>query len=131
MGWSCYVWRMSRSPPHPTRDQIELPGVLDCLSDPTRLGIVFNLAKAEQTATELRCGDFDAFSGKSNLAYHFAKLREAGLIQTRIAGTTRYMRLRREDLDARFPGLLDTILKSATRDADRLQFPECEMVGAG
>ena len=122
---------MSRSPPHPTRDQIELPGVLDCLSDPTRLGIVFNLAKAEQTATELRCGDFEAFSGKSNLAYHFAKLRGAGLIQTRIAGTTRYMRLRRGDLDARFPGLLDSILTSATRDADRLQFPECEMASAG
>jgi len=122
---------MSRSLPHPTRDQIELPGVLDCLGDPTRLGIVFNLAKAERTATELRCGDFEAFSGKSNLAYHFAKLREAGLIQTRIAGTTRYMRLRRNDLEARFPGLLDSILKSAMLDAERLQFPACEMASAG
>jgi hypothetical protein len=39
------------------------------------------------------------------------------------------MRLRRTDLDARFPGLLDTIIKSATNDADRLQFPECELAG--
>jgi DNA-binding transcriptional ArsR family regulator len=122
---------MSRPLAHPSPDQIELPTVLDCLSDPTRLGIVFNLAKAEQTATELRCGDFDAFSGKSNLAYHFAKLREAGLIQTRIVGTTRYMRLRRRDLDARFPDLLDTIIKSAMRDSGRLQFPECEIATAG
>jgi hypothetical protein len=38
------------------------------------------------------------------------------------------MKLRRKDLDARFPGLIDTIIKSAARDADRLQFPECEMV---
>lgn len=103
--------------------------VLDCLGDPTRLGIVCTIAKADQAATELRCGDFSAFSGKSNLAYHFAKLREAGLIRTRIVGTTRYMRLRRTDLDARFPGLLDTIIKSATHDADRLQFPECELAG--
>ena len=121
---------MSRALLHPTREQIELPMVLDCLSDPTRLAIVYNLARHDQSATELRCGDFNAFSGKSNLAYHFAKLREAGLIHTRIAGTTRYMKLRRKDLDARFPGLLDTIIKSASRDADRLQFPKCEVVGA-
>jgi len=122
---------MSRAPPHPTRDQIELPMVLDCLSDPTRLAIVYNLAKRDSAATELRCGDFYAFSGKSNLAYHFAKLRESGLVQTRIVGTTRYMKLRRKDLDARFPGLMDAVIKSAARDAERLQFPECEMAGAG
>jgi DNA-binding transcriptional ArsR family regulator len=122
---------MPRPLPHPTRDQIELPDVLDCLSDPTRLAIVYNLARHDQAATELRCGDFNAFSGKSNLAYHFAKLRQAGLIQTRLVGTTRYMKLRRKDLDARFPGLLDALIKSATRDADRLRFPECEMVDSG
>jgi DNA-binding transcriptional ArsR family regulator len=121
---------MSRAPLHPTREQIELPMLLDCLSDPTRLAIVYNLAKHDQDATELRCGDFNAFCGKSNLAYHFAKLREAGLVQTRIVGTTRYMKLRRKDLDARFPGLIDAIIKSAARDADRLQFPECEIVAA-
>jgi DNA-binding transcriptional ArsR family regulator len=120
---------MSRTLRHPTREQIDLPMVLDCLSDPTRLAIVFNLARHDRS-TELRCGDFNGFSGKSNLAYHFARLREAGLIQTRIAGTTRYMKLRRHDLDARFPGLLDAVLKSAARDAERLQFPECEAVGA-
>ena len=108
---------MSRAPLHPTCEQIELPLLLDCLSDPTRLAIVYNLAKHDQDATELRCGDFNAFSGKSNLAYHFAKLREAGLVQTRIVGTTRYMKLRRKDLDARFPGLIEAIIKSAARDA--------------
>ena len=119
---------MSRQPLHPTPEQIELPTVLDCLSDPTRLAIVYNLAKHDQAANELRCGDFNAFSGKSNLAYHFARLREAGLVQTRIVGTTRYMKLRRKDLDARFPGLIDAIIKSAARDAARLQFPKCELV---
>jgi DNA-binding transcriptional ArsR family regulator len=121
---------MSRAPLHPTPEQIELPMVLDCLSDPTRLAIVFTLAGNDQEVRELRCGDFNAFSGKSNLAYHFAKLREAGLIETRIVGTTRYQRLRRKDLDARFPGLLDAIIKSAARDADRLQFPQCELGAA-
>ena len=121
---------MSRQPLHPTREQIELPTVLDCLSDPTRLAIVYILATRDVAATELRCGDFNALSGKSNLAYHFTKLRESGLMQTRIAGTNRFMKLRREDLDARYPGLLDAVIKSAARDAERLQLPDCEVVGA-
>jgi DNA-binding transcriptional ArsR family regulator len=122
---------MSRSIHHPTRNQIDLPMVLDCLSDPIRLAIVYTLALREQAATELCCGDFNALSGKSNLAYHFAKLRESGVMQTRIVGTNRLMRLRRDDLDARFPGLLDAVIKSAGRDAERLQLIECETVEAG
>ena len=119
---------MSRTPLHPTREQIELPIVLDCLSDPIRLAIVYQLARQERFSSELRCGDFYALSGKSNLAYHFAKLRECGLMQTRVSGTNRFMRLRREDLDARFPGLLDAVIKSAAKDADRLQLlPECDV----
>jgi DNA-binding transcriptional ArsR family regulator len=122
---------MSRTPHHPAREQIKLPMVLDCLSDPIRLAIVYQLARQERGSNELRCGDFYALSGKSNLAYHFAKLRECGVMQTRVAGTNRFMRLRREDLDARFPGLLDAVLSSAARDADRLQLlPGCEMVAA-
>jgi DNA-binding transcriptional ArsR family regulator len=121
---------MSRSLHHPTRDQIELPMVLDCLSDPTRLAIVCALARHKDTATEMCCGDFNALSGKSNLAYHFAKLRESGLMLTRIVGTNRLMKLRREDLDVRFPGLLDAVTKSAARDAERFQIPDGETVGA-
>ncbi len=52
-------------------------------------------------------------------------------MQTRVAGTNRFMRLRREDLDARFPGLLDAVIKSAAKDAERLQLlSECEVVDA-
>jgi DNA-binding transcriptional ArsR family regulator len=120
---------MSRTPLHPTREQIELPMVLDCLSDPIRLAIVYQLAQQERVSSELRCGDFCALSGKSNLAYHFAKLRECGVMQTRVAGTNRFMRLRREDMDARFPGLLDAVIRSAAKDADRPQLlTECEVV---
>jgi DNA-binding transcriptional ArsR family regulator len=121
---------MSRFPTHPTRDQIELPMVLDCLSDPTRLAIVCILAGHDSAAAELRCGDFNALSGKSNLTYHFAKLRESGLMQTRIVGTSRLMKLRREDLDARFPGLLDAVLGSAARDAQRAERAGGELVAA-
>ena len=122
---------MARPLQHPTRDQIELPTVLDCLSDPIRLSIVYHLAQHERDATELRCGDFNELSGKSNLAYHFGKLRESGLMQTRIVGTARLMKLRRADLEARFPGLLDAVIGSAARDAGRLPLlPECELADA-
>ena len=50
-------------------------------------------------------------------------------MQTRVAGTNRFMRLRRDDLEARFPGLLDAVLKSAAKDADRLQLiATCDVV---
>ena len=48
-------------------------------------------------------------------------------MRTRIVGTNRLMTLRREDLDARFPGLLDAVIKSATRDAERLQLIDIEI----
>lgn len=122
---------MSRAPHHPTREEIELPMVLDCLSDPIRLAIVYQLARQERVSSELCCGDFSGLGGKSNLAYHFAKLRECGLMQTRVAGTNRYMRLRREDLNARFPGLLDAVLNSAAKNAGRLQLlSECDGLNA-
>src|SRR3954452_8808577 len=122
---------MSRTPPHTTREQIELPMILDCLSDPIRLAIVYQLAQQDHVSGELCCGDFNALSAKSTLAYHSAKLRECGLMQTRVAGTNRFVRLRRDDLDARFPGLLDAVISSAAKDADRLRLlPECEVVEA-
>jgi hypothetical protein len=39
-------------------------------------------------------------------------LREAGVIEQRREGTARMSRLRRDDLDTRFPGLLDAVLTS-------------------
>jgi hypothetical protein len=40
-------------------------------------------------------------------------LREAGVIEQRQLGTSRLNSLRRDDLDARFPGLLDAVLQPA------------------
>ena len=104
--------------PHPPSDQIELAAVLEALSDPTRLGIVVDLAdrKAEW---EARCGAFSHLGSKTNLTYHFAKLRAAGVTHARAEGTSRFISLRREDLDARFPGLLDTVIKAARSAAKK------------
>jgi DNA-binding transcriptional ArsR family regulator len=94
---------------HPTREEIELATVLHALSDPMRLRIVAGLAGAG----ERRCGSFDLPVVKSTCTHHFKVLREAGVIQQRLEGTTRLNSLRRGDLERRFPGLLDAVLRGA------------------
>jgi DNA-binding transcriptional ArsR family regulator len=97
---------------HPTRDELELVAVLHALSDPVRLRIVAELDRSE---AEFTCGSFELPVTKSTCTHHFKVLREAGVIHQRPQGTTRLNRLRRADLDARFPGLLETILDAAGR----------------
>jgi DNA-binding transcriptional ArsR family regulator len=99
---------------HPRRDEIELSAVLHALSDPVRLKIVAALAgDGEQT-----CGSFDVPVTKSTCTHHFKVLREAGVIHQRQEGTARLNTLRRDDLEARFPGLLATVLQAASAQPD-------------
>ncbi len=95
---------------HPARSEIDLATVLHALSDPVRLRMVAALARSEG---EPSCGSFDVPVTKSTCTHHFKVLREAGIIRQRQKGTARLNTLRRDDLEARFPGLLDTILHSA------------------
>jgi DNA-binding transcriptional ArsR family regulator len=95
---------------HPRRAEIELGAVLHALSDPVRLEIVAALAQDDGEHT---CGSFDVPVTKSTCTHHFKVLREAGIIHQRQEGTARLNKLRREDLEARFPGLLATILRAA------------------
>jgi DNA-binding transcriptional ArsR family regulator len=95
---------------HPHRDDLQMADVLHALSDPQRLCIVRSLA---ENSTPRRCGSFDLDITKSTLTHHFRVLREAGVIDQREEGTARLNSLRREDLDERFPGLLDAVLAGA------------------
>lgn len=95
---------------HPCREQLELSAVLHALSDPVRLRIVAELARGEGECT---CGSFALPVTKSTCTHHFKVLREAGVIKQRQQGTTRLNMLRRDDLEARFPGLLETVLNAS------------------
>ena len=96
--------------PGPERDEIDLAAVLHALSDPVRLGIVVDL---RESGDERRCGSFDAPVTKSTLTHHFRVLRDAGVICQRQDGTARLSRLRTDDLEVRFPGLLEALLNAA------------------
>lgn len=110
---------------HPDMDQVEASAVFAALADPTRLAIVLSLAERE---TEARCGSFCEFASPSNLAYHFAKLREAGVTRARAEGTTRYISLRRDELNRRFPGLLAAVIEAARRDPTLPRIEEGELI---
>jgi DNA-binding transcriptional ArsR family regulator len=100
-----------REPHHPNRGELDLTTVLHALSDPTRLEIVRMLASREERA----CGDFHGLNEITvpTLSHHLRVLREAGVTRTRMAGKHRYVSLRRDDLEARFPGVLGPIVSVA------------------
>ncbi|MGK3205259.1 ArsR/SmtB family transcription factor [Amycolatopsis sp. MEPSY49] len=92
---------------HPGLDEITIEGVLRALADPVRLDIVRQLAAA---GCELSCGTLTVPVTKSTITHHLSILRQAGVVAGRQEGTTRFNSLRRNDLDALFPGLLDSVL---------------------
>jgi DNA-binding transcriptional ArsR family regulator len=95
---------------HPSREDLEVATVLHAFSDPQRLRIVKRLAGTDEPCS---CGGFGLEVTKSTLTHHFRVLREAGVIAQHPVGTSKFNSLRREDLDARFPGLLDAVLSAA------------------
>jgi DNA-binding transcriptional ArsR family regulator len=104
-----------REPHHPSRPELELSSVLHALSDPARLDIVRRLAEGDEPS----CGTFDLGLSKATLSHHFRVLREAGVVSVRPEGRKRLLSLRLDDLDARFPGLMDAVLESKPRGRAR------------
>jgi DNA-binding transcriptional ArsR family regulator len=107
----------SRDLPHPQHAEIRLEAVLHALSDPLRLQVVRELAA---DGDELSCSHFDLPVTKSTTTHHFRVLREAGVIRQIYRGTAKMNGLRRDDLEGLFPGLLDSVLAAAARQAARL-----------
>jgi DNA-binding transcriptional ArsR family regulator len=94
----------------PETEELDLHTVLAALADSGRLSTVRILAENGETS----CASLKEASGlgcsKSTMSHHLKVLREAGLTRTRIDGVRRYVSLRRDDLDGRFPGLIEAIL---------------------
>ena len=94
--------------PEPAAEDLRLDAVMSALADPLRLTIIRKLL-LESEAYDHTCSWFGFDRPKSSLTHHFKALREAGLIRQRQYGLERRSHVRTEDLDVRFPGLLDLV----------------------
>ena len=96
----------------PDLKNIPLSAVLHALSDPLRLDMVRALACGER---RMNCTQAAAATGEqpspSTCNHHLRILREAGLIESTREGVQVVNRLRRAEVDKRFPGLLETVLR--------------------
>jgi len=112
---------------HPLKSEIEIENILYALGDPIRLDIVKNLAREENSCSiknitsalllKRSCKHIctKLSLSKSTLSHHFKILREAGVIWCEKDGTQYINRLRGDELDSLFPGLLKSILKASTK----------------
>ena len=104
---------MARTLVHTEPADVTLQQALEALSDPVRRSILREVS--EEPDFTRACGTFDLPVSKATASHHFAVLRAAGLLEQLDRGTRRYNRLRRAEFDARFPGLLDLVLRNMPR----------------
>ena len=97
--------------PHPATSALDLATIMRTLGDASRLEIVRLLSDGRPRM----CGELSTALGipTSTGSYHLRLLREAGVTRTRAEGTLRLISLRREDLDERFPGLVDVLTRAS------------------
>lgn len=94
---------------HPDIDEFDLSAVLHALADDNRRSVIAQLAN-EPEGSEQFCSVFGLPWATSTRTHHFRVLRTAGLIWQRDVGNGRMTRLRRDDMNRAFPGLLDSVL---------------------
>jgi DNA-binding transcriptional ArsR family regulator len=99
---------------HPAAEDITLAGVLGALSDPMRLKILKKLLERRHGSLSCSGAAPCPEMAKSTLSHHFRVLREVGLIRTTKRGVENLNRVRWDDVNTRFPGLLNTIMKFQT-----------------
>jgi DNA-binding transcriptional ArsR family regulator len=103
-----YLPEVTRTIPHPAARDITLDGVLHALADPVRRHIVQKLLLGDGLSCSEAC---QQPLPASTISFHHKILREAGLIRSEKKGVAIINTVRRDDLDKRFPGLLDSILR--------------------
>ena len=100
----------------PAAEDLQLPRVLAALAEPNRLATVQYVARISEAC----CGEVIQEAGlamtKSTFSHPLRILREAGVLTKRIQGTKGYTKLRKDDLDRRFPGLIDAIIDAENQE---------------
>ena len=99
----------------PTAEDFQLPRILAALADQHRLATVRYVARSGESCCSEVMQEAGLSMTKSTFSHHLRILREAGVLTKRIQGTRGYTQLRKDDLDLRFPGLLDSIIAADAR----------------
>ncbi|WP_329252577.1 helix-turn-helix domain-containing protein [Actinoallomurus sp. NBC_01490] len=104
---------MPRTLPEPSVDSFDLTVILSALADPGRRALMTALYHSQGPIDCAVLAD-KADLGLSNptISHHYRVLREAGLTRTVTEGRQRIVRVRRDDMEKRFPGLLQAVLGS-------------------
>jgi DNA-binding transcriptional ArsR family regulator len=96
----------------PSATELDLPRVLAALADRHRLAVVRLVAANGESWCSRVMQDAGLEMSKSTFSHHLRILREAGVVTRRQQGTKSYVCVRKDDLDSRFPGLIDSILNA-------------------
>jgi len=96
----------------PSASEFDLPRVLAALADRHRLAVVRLVAVNGESWCSRVMQDAGLEMSKSTFSHHLRILREAGIVTKRQQGTKSYVCVRKDDLDSRFPGLIDSILNA-------------------
>ena len=102
-----------RSIPQPSMDSFDLTTILSALADPTRrelLRLTYSHMEPVECAVIARNIDVSP----ATVSHHWRILREAGLTHTRVQGRARFISVRRDEMEQRFPGLLAAILQESS-----------------
>jgi DNA-binding transcriptional ArsR family regulator len=87
-----------------------LQDVLEALSDPVRLEMVRRMARE---GAPVACANLYDTVSKSTASHHFKVLREAGLTERLTLGGQTHQRLRLEDLEGAYPGVVSSIVAAS------------------
>ncbi|REK88097.1 transcriptional regulator [Streptomyces inhibens] len=93
---------------HAELANVSLADAMHGLSDPLRLRIVELLANQGETECSDIYNTLDI--SKSNASHHFRVLRECGILLRLHRGQKQSARLRADEFEERFPGLLRAVL---------------------
>jgi len=94
-----------------------LRDVLEALSDPVRLEMVRRL---ESAGEPVACADLYDSVSKSTASHHFKVLREAGLTERLTIGGQTHQRLRLDDLEESYPGVVSSIVAASREGATQV-----------
>jgi DNA-binding transcriptional ArsR family regulator len=110
----------------PAAEDFQLPRILAALAEPNRLATVRYVARSGESCCSEVIQEAGLSMTKSTFSHHLRILREAGVLTKRIQGTKGYTRLRKAELDSRFPGLIDVIVEAEGATTSRSESAEVD-----